>query len=152
MSHRSEWGTEDFDDMSWHDTHVHGLRLTEFDPDNGTAELILDIDYILEWLDNDGAFSFVVSQASLQFHQIFGLQLSLDYAKPSAGMCPFRLAGIEREYVTYSTGHIACKWRLDVEWPTGQIAFESPGFTQRLVGQPYTQPSQSLEPSQRSAA
>ena len=152
MSHRTEWKTEDFDVMSWHDVHVHGFRLAGFDPDEGTAELVFDIDYILEWLNNDGAFSFVVSQASLQFHEVFGLPLSLDYTKPTAGMCPFSLAGVERESITCSNGHVSYKWRLVVNWPSGQIEFDSPGFTQRLVGQVYTQPGQGLEPSQRSAA
>lgn len=149
MNHPTEWSTKDFGEMSWHDVHVHGFRMVEFDPSNGSAEFILDIDYILEWLQNDGAFSFVVAQASLQFHEVFGLKFTLDYATPTAGMCPFSLAGIERELVTYSTERTSYKWRLDINWPSGQIEFQSPGFTQRLVGQPYTQPQQWLEPSQR---
>lgn len=35
--------------MSWHDVHVHGFRLDEFDENNRSADLVLDIDYILQW-------------------------------------------------------------------------------------------------------
>jgi len=109
MNHRTEWKTEDFDDMSWHDVHVHGLRIVQNEGDDGSAELFLDIDYILEWLEGEGHFNFVVAQTTLQFHNVFGLRLSLDYVKPSAGMCAFSLAGIERELVTYPTGHTSYK-------------------------------------------
>jgi len=138
--------------MSWHDVHVHGFRIIENEGENGTAELALDIDYILEWISSEVGFKFVVAQASLQFHEVFGLKLIPDYARPTAGMCAFSIAGIERELVTYPTGYISYKWRLPINWPAGEIVFSSPGFTQRLVGQPYTQADQSLSPSQRSAA
>jgi hypothetical protein len=152
MTSTEKWDTNNFDEMSWHDVHVHGFRIVQNDPTNGTAELMLDIDYILEWRESNGAFSFVVSQATLQFHEVFGLRLALDYATPTAGMCPFSLAGIKRERFEHQTGYSSYRWRLYINWPSGQIEFESPGFTQCLVGQPYTQPSQWLEPSQRSAA
>ena len=149
MNHRTEWKTEDFAEMSWHDVHVHGLRIVQNDSDDGSAELIFDIDYILEWLKGERHFNFVIAQAALQFHNVFGLRLSLDYVKPSAGMGAFSLAGIEREQVTFAAGHTSYKWRMEVNWPSGKIEFESPGFTQRITGPFVTQSSQSLAPAQR---
>lgn len=149
MNGSQQWSTEDFEAMSWHDVHVHGFRILENSGENGTAELVFDIDYILEWINSEVGFSFVVAQASLQFHEIFDLKLALDYAQPSAGMCAFSLAGIERELVTYPTGHASYKWRLGINWPIGEITFSSPGYTQRLVGQPHTQAVQSLNSAQR---
>ena len=151
MTSTKKWDNNNFEEMSWHDVHVHGLRIVENHAANGTAELILDIDYILEWRRNSDAFSFVVSQAALQFHDVSSLRIAIDYATPTAGMCPFSLAGIERERLERQTGYVSYRWRLDINCPAGEIEFESPGFTQRLVGQPYTQASQWLEPSQRSA-
>jgi hypothetical protein len=151
MNHRAIWSTEDFDDMSWHDVHVHGLRIVGNDGGDGTAELVFDIDYILEWIKCDDHFNFVVAQATLQFHRIFGLQISLDYKKPSAGMCAFSLAGIEREQVATSTGQISYTWSMNINWPSGKIAFESPGYTQRVTGKLITQARQSLAPAQRNA-
>jgi hypothetical protein len=152
MNSRSSWSTDDFDAMSWHDVHVHGLRIIENEGDDGSAELLLDIDYILEWIKSEEGFSFVVAQATLQFHKAFGLKLSVDYATPSAGMCAFSLAGIERELVTYPTGHTSFKWSMAINWPSGSIEFEAPGFTQRICGQPVRQSGQWLAPAQRIAS
>ena len=152
MTHSTRWSTDDFEEMSWHDVHVHGFQIVQNDGENGTAELVLDIDYILEWRENENKFSFVVAQASLRFHEVFGLKLTLDYATPTAGMCPFSLAGIEREPRVFPTSYTSYKWRLGINWPAGEIEFQSPGFTQSLTGKLYTQPSQWLEPSQRNYA
>ena len=92
---------------------------------------------------------FAVAQASLRFHEVSDLRFSLDYKAPIAGMCPFSLAGIERRVITYPTGAQSFEWELDINWPTGKIEFEAPGFTQLLVGPVHTQPGQSLAPGQR---
>jgi hypothetical protein len=152
MAHRTRWSTDNFDEMSWHDVHVHGFRIVRNEGENGTAELILDIDYILEWLREENEFSFIVAQASLCFHEVFGLKFTLDYVTPTAGMCAFSVAGIERERLVFPTGYTSYKWRLAINWPAGEISFQSPGFTQSLIGKPYTQRGQWLEPSQRNYA
>ena len=132
MNTRTEWTTADFDDMSWHDVHVHGFHLIESEDENaGTAELALDIDYILQWAREEAGFRFVVAQATLRFHDVFGLKFCLDYAKRTAGMCAFSLDGIKREVLSYPTGYTSFRWTMDVNWPTGSIEFLSPGFTQR---------------------
>ena len=43
MSNVGPWATENFDQMSWHDVHVHGLRFDTFKEDNGSADLVLDM-------------------------------------------------------------------------------------------------------------
>jgi hypothetical protein len=150
MNTRTEWTTADFDDMSWHDVHVHGFHLIESEDENaGTAELALDIDYILQWAREEAGFRFVVAQATLRFHDVFGLKFCLDYAKRTAGMCAFSLDGIKREVPTYPTGDTSFRWTMDVNWPTGCIEFLSPGFTQRLVGEVSRDSGLSLPPSRR---
>jgi hypothetical protein len=151
MELRTRWSTDDYDDMSWHDVHVHGFRILRNDGDNGTAEVIFDIDYILEWVKDGARFSFVVAQASLRSHEVFGLKITLDYAAPTAGMCAFSLDGIERELVVNPRGHASYRWKMPINWPSGLIEFSSPGFTQALVGPRYTQEGQWLEASQRRA-
>lgn len=148
---RTEWTTKDFGHMSWHDAHVHGFRIVESDEQSaGTAELYLDIDYILEWVKRgEEGLRFVVAQATLHFHDVFGLRFSLDYAKVEAGMCAFSIAGIEREIIRYPNGHSGYKWVMNVNWPAGFIEFTSSGFTQRLVGEVVRDCRQSLPPSQR---
>ena len=63
------WTDADFERMSWHDNHVHAIRFVE--GQNGEGELVLDIDYILEWQKADGAaFLFRVQPATLVFHGV----------------------------------------------------------------------------------
>jgi hypothetical protein len=87
MTKAGPWTTADFDAMSWHDVHVHGFRLDRFDENNGSADLVLDIDYILKWEKSGDSFLFTVCRADLRFNDVFGLKLDLDYASPTAGMC-----------------------------------------------------------------
>jgi hypothetical protein len=44
----TSWNESQFEAMSWHDNHVHGLRIRE--GAHGCGELELDLDDILEWL------------------------------------------------------------------------------------------------------
>ena len=79
MTDLGPWHTEDFDSLSWHDVHVHGLRFASFDEDEGTTDLALDIDYILKWEKSADQFLFTICRAELVFHSAFRLKLELDY-------------------------------------------------------------------------
>jgi hypothetical protein len=147
--YKDQWSTSDFDTMSWHDNHVYGFRLVDDNPDEGTADIIFDIDYILEWINADQEFEFAVAQASLRFHTASDLRFSLDYRSQTAAMGPFSLAGIQRRSVAYSTGLQSFQWEIDINWPTGKIEFDAPSFTQVLVGPVYRRSRQSLAPGQR---
>jgi hypothetical protein len=149
MSNHGPWGNEEFDALSWHDVHVHALRLERFDESEGTADLILDVDYILEWQKSGSGILFNVCQADLRFHNVFGLKVSLDYASPSAGMCPFSIAGIERKSFTAPTGFRSYHWRIPINWPQGSLEFDAPSFSQRLVGKPHVQSRQFLAAEKR---
>jgi hypothetical protein len=76
--------------LSWHDCHFYGL-----DPrrEYGTAELEFDIDFIVEWrCGTDRRGECRVAPATLIFHDIFRLEVELDYASPvTAGMSPFSI-------------------------------------------------------------
>lgn len=130
MAEQTEWTNADFETLSWHDCHVYGFTLEE--GEYGTAELAFDLDFIVEWLCHPGPpWRFRVAPATLTFHKVFGLRFELDYATPGAGMTPFSLAGVERED-GYPGASPSVRWRLPINWPSGMITFESPGFTQRL--------------------
>jgi hypothetical protein len=145
-----KWTTADFDDLSWHDCHIHGFRLGEINGERGTAELEFDIDFIVEWLaQGDSAFRFRIAPATLTFNDVFGLRVELDYAAPGAGMTPFSIDGIRREPLSYPTGYTSFRWRLPVSWPTGEITFDSPGFTQVLRREPIVHENQCLTAIQR---
>jgi hypothetical protein len=134
MSDRGPWGTEDFEALSWHDVRIHGVRLERFNEDEGSAELVLDIDYILKWEKSDNSFLFTVCQAILRFHSVFNLKFELNYAAPSAGMCPFSVSGIEREVLValMATGLIG-----GTSQSIGRMArwsFRGPGSRKRSSG------------------
>ena len=151
--HPGPWQTEDFDSLSWHDVHVHGLRFASFSEDEGSTELVLDIDFILKWEDSAHGILFTICPAELTFHGVFGLKFELDYAATSAGMCPFSIDGVQREPIESPNGFKSFRWRLPINWPRGLLEFEAPAFTQTLVGKPIVKTgSQSLSPTERAGA
>jgi hypothetical protein len=146
-----KWTTADFETLGWHDCHIHGFRFTDFNDERGTAEFEFDIDYILEWLrDGDSALKFRIAPATLTFHDVFGLRIELDYATPTAGMMPFSIDGVNREPISYPGGAMSFRWLLPINWPAGEITFESPGFTQILRREPVEHEGQCLTASERS--
>jgi hypothetical protein len=141
------WTDADFERMSWHDNHFHGIRFVE--GQNGEGELVLDIDYILEWQKAEGTeFLFRVQPATLVFHGVMFPRIAIDYAATTAAFGPFMIDGIERR-VEKRERHEARMWRLPVSWPGGQIEFEARGFTQRAEGQPLVSSSQLLSAERR---
>lgn len=149
------WHTADFDALSWHDVHVHGFRIVE--GEHGTAELQLDIDFILEWMrGEESRFRFRIAQAMLQFHEVFGLRFALDYVACSAGMSAFAIDGITRVPLREDEDDAGeredtgpWRWRIDVNWPEGFLEFEATGFSQWLVGEIVEQDGQGLRPADR---
>lgn len=138
------WTDADFDSMSWHDNHVHGLELR--DGEHGAGELVLDLDYILEWICIErGSCSFRIVPACLTFHGVTDLRIALDYQARSAAMGPFSLHAIEREPMFEGVW----KWRLDVNWPNGSIEFTARGFTQVATAPEVVKDEQSLTRAER---
>ena len=91
------WTDEQFDEMSWHDNCVHALRIVE--GIHGAGELILDLDYILEWIEAEESFRFRILSVTLKFREVTDLRISLDYATPTIALGPFSIHAIERKIV-----------------------------------------------------
>ena len=89
------WTDAQFEEMSWHDNHVHGLRIVE--TGKGEGDLVLDVDHIVEWLDCEGAgFNFRIVPVNLTFHGVMFPRISLDYAASTVAFGPFMIHSIER--------------------------------------------------------
>ncbi len=131
MKDNGPWSIEDYQSLSWHDAHVYGLWFENFDPENGSCDLVLDIDFILKWEEDSERYIFTVGQSELRFYDIFRLKMNLDYKTPTAGMTPFMIEDIHRKQLEFKTGYISYKWLLMVNWPSGFIEFEAPKFTQK---------------------
>jgi hypothetical protein len=140
------WTDAHFEEMSWHDNYVHGFRIVE--GAHGLGELILDIDYILEWITVHDQLQFRIVPATLRFFDVADLRLSLDYATPAAVLTPFSLHSIERKFEKRER-YIAQLWELRINWPTGELTFQAKGFEQRAIGAARLSSSQRLTQQER---
>jgi hypothetical protein len=70
------WTDADLAKMGWHDVHLHGIaryEKVERDEEKGSeghfsgVELLLDIDYILKWVNLGKYFEFWVAPSTLVF-------------------------------------------------------------------------------------
>ena len=143
------WTDAQFDEMSWHDNHVHALRIVEVA--DGAGDLILDVDHIVEWIKNGSGFNFRIVPVTLTFHDVMFLRMTLDYVTPTAAFGPFMIHGIERT-IEQRPRYLAQLWKIDISWPRGEIAFESRGFTQRAMGEAVLSDGQCLSAEERQRA
>ena len=132
--------------MSWHDNYVHAFRLQE--GEWGSGKIILDIDYILEWVKTDSNMQFRIVPASLVFLNVSELRMNLDYAASSAAHGPFSIHQIKRRSETRER-YVAQIWSISINWPKGEFEFVATGFEQTAVGEPILCNEQLLKPGQR---
>ena len=92
----ARWSTDDFPRLSWHDNHIHGF--TVCGGEYGEGELVLDIDFILDWLCDPVSWEceFRIAPATLTFHHVSALVVSLDYARCTAALGPASISEITR--------------------------------------------------------
>ncbi len=145
----ARWTDQDFDRMSWHDNHVHALRV--FEGEHGAGELWLELDYILEWLKEDQGLLFRIVPVQLRFADVSSLRVTLDYATVTAAMGPFSVASIERTFEVRAR-YTASLWKIIVNWPVGEIEFEASGFEQVPIGGEVLSRRQVLTPQERGDA
>jgi hypothetical protein len=75
---KATWTDADFGEMGWHDCRIHAISIGEYD--DGTlppARLLLDLDYILRWVDPAGGqkhFTFWIAPATLVFEEAWGIK------------------------------------------------------------------------------
>jgi hypothetical protein len=119
------WTEAEFDEMSWHDNHVHGFQIRA--SEHGLGELTFDIDYILEWLCPAGSdrCQFRIAPASLTFVNVSDLKIQIDYAAASAALGPFSIGDVKRTPMTFPTGATIFGWTIELNWPPGFISFEA---------------------------
>lgn len=139
------WTEQDFDLMDWHDATLYGVA---FLPDR--FEFLLDIDYIVRWVQPDDStyFSFLVSPATMILENVHDLSVCI--AEPYRAI---QIQSIKRDdpkpppNAAYSDKRIEWQWTIDLE--VGEITFSSVGFRQVLRKQPVETNSQSLHLSER---
>ena len=147
------WTETDFDRMSWHDCHVWGLEFRTGNPDDDdwTSDVVLGIDYIVEWLCGvDRSARFRVAPARLVFHGVTDLSVAVDWGRSGFQIAPTevfinRLARAavadQKVYLDRPYYH----WVLEFSALTkGSIEFGAVGFTQTLLAEPIVSDRQYL--------
>jgi hypothetical protein len=150
-----------FDPLSWHDCHVWGIALRAGDAESGdwTSDLVLDIDYIVEWIcAADGGARFRVAPATLVFHGATDLRVAVEQETQGAQVAlhPWSIDRIERASVAEQKVYLDrpyYRWRIALNWPRGgEIEFGAWGFTQALRAEPVVSGRQLLTRLQREPA
>ena len=129
-----------FERLSWHDCHTHAreFRVGDVDADDWTRNLVLDIDFIVEWLCGvDSRAQFRVAPATLTFHGVTDLKINIDWVKSGFqnALHEVSIGGIHRQVIQDQKVFLDrpyYEWRIHLNWPAGQIRFGAAGFTQKL--------------------
>jgi hypothetical protein len=95
----------DFERLSWHDCHLWRLDVGAGDPDEGdwTSDLLLGIDFIVEWLCGvGGRAQFRIAPATLVFHGVTDPRIAIDWGDSGSrtAIHPVSIDRIERVPVT----------------------------------------------------
>jgi hypothetical protein len=143
------WSDAEFEEMSWHDNYVHGIRLVS--GQHGAGELLLDIDYIVEWIQAPSGFQFKIVPATLRFREVTNLRVEIDYAGMTAAMGPFSIDGIRRTNEQRER-YVAQCWSIPINFPGGEISFDAAGYDQVAWGKVVVSEMQALEAGERHAA
>ena len=141
----------EFERLSWHDCTIWGLELHPPDPDAGdwTCDLVLDIDFIVDWLcgvESADRIRFRVAPATLRFHTVSDLRIAIEWGTTGVPLHETSIDRIEREPIpTAPRQPPSYRWRIALNWPrSGEIGFEAVGFTQALRAEPILTDRQSL--------
>ena len=148
----------DFERLSWHDSHIWAVALRAGNPDDGdwTSDLVLDIDFIVEWVCGvGGGGRFRVAPATLVFHGVTDPKIDIDWGRSGfqVALHPVSIGSVEREPIQDQNVHLDrpyYRWRIRLNWPDGgEIAFGAVGFTQSLRAEPVLTDNQCLSLRER---
>jgi hypothetical protein len=146
-STRTRWTDADFESLCWHDCVIHSLAL---DHDGEyQSDLVLDLDFILEWiLRDDNSYEFRVAPCLLRFQGVSSLQIrvSLGFKEP-----------MEIDWIERSPKRDECfehyHWNITLHRfgydGDNAIQFDAMGFAQELTGNPTVTQAQFLLGSER---
>ena len=124
----------------WHDNVIHGLSFDLGEPDQGDwrSDLILDIDFIVEWLCNaPGEVRFRVAPATLRFHDVTDFAIAADQGDSGGRNAIFEwsIDRVARQRLDRPLDY--WRWTIHLHAPPGgSLAFCASGFTQQQTAEP----------------
>ena len=143
---KAVWTDGDFDTMGWHDARVHAIAFHE---DEHNAELLLDLDYIVRWIDPEPPaehFTFLVAPATLVFETVWNLDGELGTASRTL----LQAQDIHRRDPENDRQREMGLQPWVVEWSHGhELTMLASGFRQHFRRRPVLVASQRLELDER---
>jgi hypothetical protein len=147
----------DFDRLSWHDCHLWAIRFDvgSAEEDDWTSDLVLDLDFIVEWLrPSENEFAFRVAPATLVFQGVTDPHIAIDWARTGfqGALHLVSIDRITRERVAEQKVFLDrpyYSWRIELNWPDGEITFGAVAFRQTLLADPITLDRQHLSRAER---
>jgi hypothetical protein len=143
---KAVWTDADFDTMGWHDATVHAMAFHE---DEHNAELLLDLDYIVRWIDPEPPaehFTFLVAPATLVFENVWYLDGELGTASRTL----LQIQGIVRRDPENDRQREMGLQLWAVEWSQGhELTLLASGFRQHFRRRPIRVEGQWLELDER---
>ena len=145
---------------SWHDNLIYGLHLRGADPDRGVwrSELLLDIDYIVEWICGiDSRTKLRIAPATRTFHDVTNLQSTLDFYNDAyrQNINELSIAEITRKPVDANKeGSLGpyFEWSIEMNLPKdGKVTFGASAYSQILRANPVLMDEQRLSADDRTA-
>ncbi len=148
----------EFDPYAWHDCAIWRLEVrADTSATHPVDALVLHLDFIVEWGSGDADARFVVAPATLAFHGVTDMHVSVDW-----GASGFQVAvhdmvidRIERQLVADQKVYLDrpyYAWAIHLSWPAlGRLTFGAFAYTQTLLAKPIPTAQQTLSWEQRSA-
>ena len=147
-----------FDGWMWHDNLIYALRLDAPDPDAGNwrSDLVLDIDFISDWLcQADGSVKFRVAPATLTFHDVTDLRIAVDFRDSAHRQTinELSISEVERTETNpegSSGEQVYYRWTIKLNLPAdGEIAFGASGYSLALRDEAMLLDQGRIPPGQR---
>jgi hypothetical protein len=139
---RREWTDADFDQLGWHDVHIHGLAAV-----SARFELHLDIDYITTWMcapSGGGATQFLIAPATMTFENVQHVRIAV-----SSEQGILSIDEVRRENMRIPPSSSVSIWDWVLKCHEGNICFEASGFHLVLRHAPILSELQYLESARR---
>jgi hypothetical protein len=116
---------DDFEQMAWHDCRICGMAFSSED-----MELLLDIDYIVSWLEpapGDNSYRLWFAPATVVFRGVLNLEIGVDALEPRLDIDGVRRAPAIMHGSTVGVD-VKPDWDWTIDCQEGDIAFRSEGF------------------------
>src|SRR5688572_22325516 len=120
---KSIWTDADFENMDWHDNPIHAIAFTD------NFELLLDIDYIFDWVSKRKEYIFWISPCTLVFENVYDLTFEIGPITPG-----LTIDFVTKENPQKPTNSDFINRDTEFDWiiatQEGTMKFKSVGFTQ----------------------